>query len=81
MADDGVIAWWKGSHRAEGPTVKTGNGVTNDPAAYAALQERRRKAGDVLPFAPATPRDPGEYGSLTPGIGAGRFDFPHGSGW
>ncbi len=57
---------------------KVGNGVTNDPAAHAALLERRRKAGDVLPYSPAAPRDRGEYGNLVPGVGAGRFDFKPG---
>ncbi len=57
---------------------KVGEGVTNDLAAHVALLERRRKAGDVLPFSPATPRDRGEYGNLIAGVGVGRFDHP---GW
>jgi hypothetical protein len=60
-ANDGVIAWWKGPDRPAGPVVKVGDGVTNDPGAFAKMLERRRLAGDVLSFASAVPRDRGEF--------------------
>jgi len=40
-------------------------GVTNDEAARKALMERRKLAGDILPFSPAQPRDSTEY-DITP---------------
>jgi len=36
-------------------------GVTNNESDRAAMIERRRKAGDVLPFSAAKPCDCGEY--------------------
>jgi hypothetical protein len=36
-------------------------GVTNNERDRAAMIERRRKAGDVLPFSQAMPRDRGKY--------------------
>jgi hypothetical protein len=42
-------------------TKNEARGVTNSEADRAAMLERRRKAGDVLPFSPSTPCDRGEY--------------------
>lgn len=36
-------------------------GVTNDAKAREAMLERRRRAGDVLPFSPSAPKDRGEF--------------------
>jgi hypothetical protein len=41
-------------------------GVTNTEADRAAMLERRRKAGDVLPFSPSAPKDRGEYYDRAP---------------
>jgi hypothetical protein len=45
-------------------TDRSGNeprGVTNNENDRAAMLERRRKAGDVLPFSPSMPCDRREY--------------------
>ncbi len=41
--------------------TKEPRGVTNNEADRAAMLERRKRAGDVVPFSPAAPRDRGEY--------------------
>jgi hypothetical protein len=41
-------------------------GVTNNEADRAAMLERRKRAGDVLPFSPSAPRGRGEYSDSGP---------------
>jgi hypothetical protein len=42
-------------------TKNTARGVTNNEADRLAMLERRKQAGDTLPFSPSAPPDRGEY--------------------